>query len=316
MKYVKYLVYCLLVCFILVLEVNASTEDIYVFDNLTPSKTIENGAKLVMGDSYPSNLKLVYSNGEINLEKNKAYTIGNGLNSNICYSLDRIENNVVYLNNTICKDVVRPSYSNGYKFNYDANYRWYHIGEVKVDGRYDLSNSVYHVTGDMSVTFKASQGDILYFKVKSNEANYELLLDGNVVEVKSDAYLFNREYIKIESNGEHTLEIRYVNNDSSYLLFRDFKVLTLINEDSALEVNGLKNRENIYYELYDNNIISEGMVSYINNVLVDGDPFVGNNPETVDSIYIIGAVFVAIIISLGFSIYKVNKTRRYEFDAK
>ncbi len=316
MKYVKYLVYCLLVCFMLVLEVNASTEDIYVFDNLTPSKTIENGAKLVMGDSYPSDLKLVYSNGEIKLEKNKTYTIGNGLNSNICYSLDRIENNIVYFNNTICKDVIRPSYSNGYKFNYDANYRWYRVGEVKVDGKYDLSNSVYNVTGDMSVTFKASKGDILYFKVKSNDDNYELLLDGNVVEVNKDAYLFNREYIKIDSNGEHTLEIKYNGNDSSYLLFRDFKVLTLINEGSALDVNGLKNRENIYYELYDNNIISEGMVSYINNVLVDGDPFVGNNPETVDSIYIIGAVFIAIVISLGFSIYKVNKTRRYEFDAK
>ncbi len=319
MKYVKYLLYCLLVCFLLVLEVNASTEDIYTFDNLTTSKTIENGSKLVMGDSYPSSMKLSYSNGEINLEKNTTYTIGNGLNSNICYSFDRIENNTVYLSNTICKDVVKPSSTNGYKVSYDANVRWYRTNNVDIEGNYDLSNSVYKVSnGDMKISFKANKGETLYLKVKSyltNDASYELYLDGTLLEVDTDSYLFKRNYINIENDGDHTLEVKYNGNDSSYLLFRDIRVLSLINEDSSLDTTGLKNRDSIYYEIFDSSVISEGTISYFNNVL-EGDPFVGDNQETVDSIYIIGAVFIAILFSLGFSIYKVNKTRRYEIGSK
>lgn len=319
MKYLRLFIYSIFALFLASLSVKASTEDIYSFDDLTPSKTIVNGTKLSVGDSYPTDMRIIYNEGEIALENNKKYQIGNGLNNDICYGLDYIDNGVIYLKSVPCIKIDKPTYRNGYKINYKANYNWYKVRDVVVKSNdFKYENDIYKASnGSLKLEFDANESEFIYFNLKKNildDSSFEVYLDDIRVELRSNEYFYNREYIKIREDGKHTLEFIYNGDNNSYALIKNIYVLSFIGNDDTLNTSLLSNKEKILYEVKDTDIIDEGIIYYVNNLALDEDPFVGNNPKTVDFIYVIVAIFGAIVISLLFSVYKVNKTRRFVID--
>ena len=168
MKYLRLFIYSIFTFFLASLSVNASTEEIYSFDDLTSSKAIVNGTKISVGDSYPTSMKIIYNEGEISLENNKKYVIGNGLNRDICYGIDYIADGDIYLKSVPCIRIDKPTFRNGYKINYKANYSWYKVKDVVVKNNdFKYENNIYKATnGSLKVEFNANEGDFIYFNLK------------------------------------------------------------------------------------------------------------------------------------------------------
>ena len=80
MKYLRLFIYSIFALLLASLSVKASTEDIYSFDDLTPSKTIVNGTKLSVGDSYPTDMRIIYNEYQLKLHQKREIK---GLNKEI-----------------------------------------------------------------------------------------------------------------------------------------------------------------------------------------------------------------------------------------
>lgn len=316
MKYSKYLLFLFILCFTLVLGVFASTEDYYSLDDLTMSKTVLNGAKIVTGSYYPEGLMVQYDDVTIPVEKNSSFVIGNG-SDHSCYSITKIENNVIYFTKGACKDYEVPSVNNNYTIGYKGLYRWYKVKDVSIntDGFIKENDEYVGVNGSFKVDYQASKGEILFFQMKNmilDDSLLEIFVDGKKVPVSNHMVIYQNVYFRSDSDGEHSLVINYTNQNDSYVLVKNFMLLKEYSNENKLSTFGLDNRSRMYYEVLDKDIIGSGILTYINNETLDGDPFIGNNPNTVDIIPIILTFFVVVLISLGFSIYKVHKTQKFK----
>ncbi len=162
--------------------------------------------------------------------------------------------------------------------------------------------------------FESNKGDILYFQYKDflpEGSSCMITLDGTPISLDDSYYLYQRAYIEIPSNGSHLLEIVYSGNEESYFDIQKMHVLRSIGNDQQLDLSKVKNKDHIYYEVKDQDVVSEGSFYYIHNEMIDSDPFVGENPKTIDSIYVMVAIFIAVIVSFGYSVYRVNKTKKF-----
>ena len=316
MKYSKYIVYLLIISFISLLSVKANTEQVYYLDDLTPSKTIISGSKIIIGNNYPGEITIEYDNNSFALEQNKSFILGNS-NEDTCYALSKVENNTIGFSKAKCKNYDVPSLGNDYTIEYKALYKWYRLKDVSIntDGFIKNDNIYNGVNGSLKVDFNAKKGEILFFKLKNNiydNSLLEITLDGKKININNNTIFYKNMYLKVDNDGNHTLIISFTNQNDSYVLLKNFYLLSEFGNENKLNTFGLNNRDRIYYELMDNNIIDEGIIYYVNSELLDQDPFANSNPNTVDPIYIVLAILVVVLISLGFSIYKVHKTQKYK----
>ena len=316
MKYSKYLLFGFFLCFFLVLETFASTEEIYSLDDFTMSKTVLNGSKIKTGNHYPEGLTILYDDVTLSVEKNSSFILGNGAD-NLCYSISKVEENVITFSKGACKDVESPNPSNDYTIGYKGLYKWYKVKNVSVntDGFLKENDDYVGENGSLKVDFEASKGELLFFQMKSfilENSMLEVFLDGESIPYSSDSIFYHNYYLRVKEDGDHSLVIHYTNLDDSYVLLKGFMLLKECGNENKLSTFGMENRDRLYYEVMDKDLVASGFVVYFNYETLDGDPFVGENPNTVDIIGIIIAIFAAVLISLGISIYKVHKTQKFK----
>lgn len=165
--------------------------------------------------------------------------------------------------------------------------------------------------------FEANKGEFLYFKnkvglSKKGAARIYYELDGQVIYL-NNTIVFEDQYIKITEDGKHKFTIVVEKDEDftsdDYVILKNVRVLTLINDDNVLAEGKLsgKNEKIMYQAETATGVVLTDTMTYERSEQFLSNMAAESNPDTYSNIIKIVLVTFAISAVVGFIF--IRKTR-------